>query len=175
METVFVATISPYFGLYTQVINITISYRPSFCDRSWCFICILWWKKTLRRIDPKVPHHGGDPPQLKGNDRWFFTIAEWDRDTRSSTQSQSQVWPWRINLQCLDSHWGWLYIYIYTWVFPKIMVPPKSSILIGFSIIFTIHFGAHPYFWKHPYIIKTGDHNWGLVCESLMVPTKMWG
>ena len=23
---------------------------------------------------------------------------------------------------------------------------PKSSILIGFSIIFTIHFGAHPYF-----------------------------
>ena len=27
---------------------------------------------------------------------------------------------------------------------------PKSSILIGFSIIFTIHFGAHPYLWKHP-------------------------
>ena len=25
---------------------------------------------------------------------------------------------------------------------------PKSSILIGFSIIFTIHFGGkHPYFW----------------------------
>ena len=28
---------------------------------------------------------------------------------------------------------------------------PKSSILIGFSIIFTIHFGVFPYFWKHPY------------------------
>ncbi len=31
------------------------------------------------------------------------------------------------------------------WVFPKIMVPPctlESSILIGFSIIFTIHFGV---------------------------------
>ena len=27
-------------------------------------------------------------------------------------------------------------------VFPKIMVTPKSSILIGFSIIFTIHFGG---------------------------------
>ena len=27
---------------------------------------------------------------------------------------------------------------------------PKSSISIGFSIIFTIHFG-YPYFWKHPY------------------------
>ena len=30
--------------------------------------------------------------------------------------------------------------------------PPKSSILIGFSIIFTIHFGGFsPYFWKHPF------------------------
>ena len=28
----------------------------------------------------------------------------------------------------------YIYIYIF-WVFPKIMVPPKSSILIGFSII----------------------------------------
>ena len=33
---------------------------------------------------------------------------------------------------------------VYIWVFPKIMVPPKSSILIGFSIIFTIHFGVFP-------------------------------
>ena len=37
------------------------------------------------------------------------------------------------------------------WVFPKIMGTPKSSILIGFSII------NHPilgyrYFWKHPYV-----------------------
>ena len=41
---------------------------------------------------------------------------------------------------------------IFTWVFPKIGVPPKSSILIGFSIIFTIHFGGFPpYFWKHPH------------------------
>ena len=27
---------------------------------------------------------------------------------------------------------------------------PNSSILIGFSIIFTIHFGRYHYFWKHP-------------------------
>ena len=38
------------------------------------------------------------------------------------------------------------------WMFPKIVgFPPKSSTLIGFSIIFTIHFGGlfldfHPYF-----------------------------
>ena len=40
------------------------------------------------------------------------------------------------------------------WVFPKIGVfPPKSSILIGFSMKLTIHFGVpgYPYFWKHPY------------------------
>ena len=36
------------------------------------------------------------------------------------------------------------------WVFPKIGVkPPKSSILIGFSIIFTIHFGV-PLFLETP-------------------------
>ena len=40
---------------------------------------------------------------------------------------------------------------IYIWVFPKTVVPPESSTLIGFSIIFTIHFrGFSPYFGKHP-------------------------
>ena len=34
------------------------------------------------------------------------------------------------------------------------VAPPKSSILIGFSIIFTIQFevSRYPYFWKHPNI-----------------------
>ena len=33
------------------------------------------------------------------------------------------------------------------------VVPPKSSILIGFSIIFTIHFGVYTtIFRKHPYV-----------------------
>ena len=36
------------------------------------------------------------------------------------------------------------------WMFPKIGVPPKSSILIGFSIINHPFWGKHPYFWKHP-------------------------
>ena len=30
------------------------------------------------------------------------------------------------------------------WVFPKIVVPPNHPIVIGFSIIFTIHFGGFP-------------------------------
>ena len=38
-------------------------------------------------------------------------------------------------------------------MFPKIVgFPPNHPFLIGFSIIFTIHFGVFsPYFWKHPY------------------------
>ena len=36
------------------------------------------------------------------------------------------------------------------WVFPKIGVPPNHPILIGFSIIFTIHFGV-PRFLERPY------------------------
>ena len=32
---------------------------------------------------------------------------------------------------------------------------PKSSILIGFSIVFTIHFGVFPYFWRDPYDFRT--------------------
>ena len=39
------------------------------------------------------------------------------------------------------------------WMFPKIVVPPKSSILIGFSWVF--HYKpsilGYPYLWKHPY------------------------
>ena len=40
---------------------------------------------------------------------------------------------------------------------PKIgvVLPPKSSILIGFFIIFTIHFGGkHPNFWKHQFFLN---------------------
>ena len=43
-------------------------------------------------------------------------------------------------------------------MFPKIMVPPKSSILIGFSII--NHPFWYPYFWKHPYINDPFFHAW---------------
>jgi len=43
-------------------------------------------------------------------------------------------------------------------MFPKMVgFPPKSSILMGFSILFTIHFGGKsPYFWKHPNQNKGG-------------------
>ena len=38
-------------------------------------------------------------------------------------------------------------------MFPKIgSFPPNTQVLLGFSMIFTIHFGVFPYFWKHPNI-----------------------
>ena len=40
------------------------------------------------------------------------------------------------------------------WMFPKIVVPSKSSILIGISIINHPFWGYH-YFWKHPYKSKS--------------------
>ena len=50
---------------------------------------------------------------------------------------------------------GYHCISIYTiWLFPKIVgFPPKSSILIGFSII-NHAFWGYPYFWKHPYVSR---------------------
>ena len=46
----------------------------------------------------------------------------------------------------------WTQFLLSIWMFPKMVVPPKSSILTGFSIIFTIHFGvAFPLFLvQHP-------------------------
>ena len=50
--------------------------------------------------------------------------------------------------------------FVYMGVNPKIMgPPPKSSILIGFSIIFTIHFGGNiPLFLETP-ILRTKRHS----------------
>ena len=45
-------------------------------------------------------------------------------------------------------------MYIYIWMFPKIVVPPKSSILIGKPSIMGYH-----YFWKHPSIYIYMDNN----------------
>ena len=61
----------------------------------------------------------------------------------------------RCILGCFQSHHQEAFIItrrIPIWVFPKIGVPPNHPILIGFSIINTIHFGVPPNFWKHPYL-----------------------
>jgi len=40
------------------------------------------------------------------------------------------------------------------WGFPKMVVPPKSSILIGFSKN-KLSILGYPYFWKHPFGYST--------------------
>ena len=52
------------------------------------------------------------------------------------------------NLKNPWNSWTWNF---HIWVFPKIVgFPPKSSIFIGFSIIFTIHFGVLLFLEFHP-------------------------
>ncbi len=58
--------------------------------------------------------------------------------------------PWPAD-EPQDEAWGQTHPIEVYWCFQKYGKTPKSSILIGFSIIFTIHFGA-PYLWKHPYL-----------------------
>ena len=68
-------------------------------------------------------------------------------------------------------------------MFPKIVgFPPKSSILIGFSMKSTIHFGVFPYFWKHPCAWKTQDfpapqrsqlRPWSPFSHALMAALKL--
>ena len=45
------------------------------------------------------------------------------------------------------------------WVFPEIVVPLKTSILIGFSMIFTIHFGFFPPIVGNTHIFHHHSHH----------------
>ena len=74
------------------------------------------------------------------------------------TQTKGSIYPratWKVSLQgreaCVSSfNIQGLYI-----GFPKIVgFPPKSSILIGFSVIFTIHFGGPHSFFGNTHIFQ---------------------
>ena len=54
---------------------------------------------------------------------------------------------------------------VYVWMFPKIVVPPKSSISIGFSTLNHPFWGFSPIFGKHPFMVQWSDHSdmWWLV------------
>ena len=68
------------------------------------------------------------------------------------------MWMLMFDVGSREGHFMYKSFLFSIWVFPKIVVPPKSSILIGFSIIFTIHFEgfSHPYLAlflvQHPYV-----------------------
>ena len=50
------------------------------------------------------------------------------------------------------------------WMFPKIVgFPPKSCILIGFSIIDHPFWGIYPYFWKQPCHVLPMHQDLGLI------------
>ena len=59
---------------------------------------------------------------------------------------------------------------------------PKSSILIRFSITFSIHFGGTPIFWKHPYasfmrFVRSDCAlpGWSFLCFTCSVSPRLWG
>ena len=66
---------------------------------------------------------------------------------QQSQDMQDLQWPSWTDMQRESVDLDWFYMS----VSKNKGFYPKSSISIGFSIIFTIHLGAYPYFWKHPY------------------------
>ncbi len=60
------------------------------------------------------------------------------------------------------------------WVFPKIFGTPKSSILIGFSIIFTIHFGI-PLFLETSILLSYNSSCYPLYYMWNDHPSGAWG
>ena len=76
-----------------------------------------------------------------GGETWWFTNG---RISKKSPKKPIQ----ETEIRYLEKNIGKSPI----WVFPKIGYPQIIHEKIGFSIIFTIHFGgSSPYFWKHPY------------------------
>ena len=67
-----------------------------------------------------------------------------------------------------------------TWVFPKIMVPQNHPILIGFSILFTIHFGGPPLLLETPTWLQISKRNSPpghrlRERQNSLQPSKGWG
>ena len=75
-----------------------------------------------------------------------YTIFPWMILDQKSPEGQMFYWPFGEKLLA-----GVFFFVPLIWVFPKIVgFPRKSSNLIGFSIIFTIHFGV-ALFLEHPF------------------------
>ena len=113
----------PYHRVYLWITTISLVI----CSHLLWFPMISWDILTRNTI----------PLQLS----WFNDISQQlDRDF---------TYPIALDLLFSDSRFGQqqlhkvLLFQTVFWMFPKIVgFPPKSSILIGFSIIFTIHFGV---------------------------------
>ena len=103
------------------------------------------------------------------NPKWTFPKAfespyqldplkSWDKPEKPINLNWAVIlWPlWNSWLVFMGSlfhglwntrHYNWVVVVIpYKWVFPSMVVPPNHPFLIGFSIIFTIHFGVPIFF-----------------------------
>ena len=72
---------------------------------------------------------------------------------QTSNSSFPPVVPLKANVNSLRLNFSMKQTY--TWMFPENSGTPKSSILIGFSIINHLFWGKIPYFWKHPHHITS--------------------
>ena len=129
------------------------------------------------------------PDLLRGTDTrlqtfYLGSISPWSdrwrlmkKKLRWATKKNPYYFPlyWIVNRDpysgALSSLYNWVvHLEIRTWMFPKIVVPPHHPILIGFSIIFTIHFGGNThYFGKHPYAAGASVC-WGLSISGVLTP-----
>ncbi len=75
----------------------------------------------------------------------------------------------------LQRCWSFLWKVTHICMFPKNNGTPSSSVLIGFSIIFTIHFGSiFPLFRKHPYQASIGLIQTDMACSRPRHPMVLW-
>ena len=103
--------------------------------------------------------------------------GSWKKNSDEPRKKNPYYFPlyWIVNRDpysgALSSLYNWVvHLEIRTWMFPKIVVPPHHPILIGFSIIFTIHFGGNThYFGKHPYAAGASVC-WGLSISGVLTP-----
>ena len=109
----------------------------------------------------------GSLGNFKSNVAKCGTVPQfWHVTTRSTTVTKSDSIPWSANSVedwtiVTRSRWlfqTWQIRYNYMGV-SKNRGTPKSSILIGFSIIHH-PFWEYQYFWKHPYRIQLYNLNW---------------
>ena len=100
----------------------------------WCINTCTW--KVVGHLDLSIfyyPFQSGPHETLTQKPRGFHCRSRF-RGANCGGFGWSRIFLW---CHCLFLG------HLVMWMFPKIVgFPPKSSILIGFSIIFTIHFGV---------------------------------
>ena len=98
----------------------------------WCFWCFLFTSKVPRQEEAST--------KTKPKTSMMQNVPR-ERHRQGGRQVWKKLAPVFQQRETNDSPTKWGMVWK-IWVFPKIVVPPKSSILIGFSIIFTIHFAG---------------------------------